>query len=252
MKRVYFWLIPVVALAGALVLYFSVTVETPQSQVSHAPAPPAVHYPIDSDEPPAEPLPALTASDDAMRDALAALFGKNLERFFNLQDVVHRIVATIDNLPRDNVSLGLLPVKRVPGLLVTTRTDENLALSPQNNARYRSYVRLMEAVPTEAVMAVYRRFYPLFQEQYVNLGYPNGYFNDRLVAVVDHLLAAPDVDRPVLLTQPRVLYEFADPKLEGLSAGQKIILRIGPENALKVKTKLREIRAALVSSVPKG
>jgi len=250
MKRTFFWLIPVVAVVGASVLYFSLNSEKPQPPQVPAPAPPAIRYPIEADGPPAEPLPALTESDGAMRDALAALFGKDLRKFFNLQDIIRRIVATIDNLPRDNVSLRLMPVKPLPGLLVTTGTGESLALSPRNAARYRPYVRLAEAVPTQALVAVYRRFYPLFQKQYENLGYPEKYFNDRVVEVIDHLLEAPDLHQPVLLSQRRVLYEFADPKLERLSAGQKILLRMGRENALKMKTKLREIREALASMSP--
>jgi hypothetical protein len=101
------------------------------------------------------------------------------------------------------------------------------------------------------LVAVYVRFYPLFQQQYEELGYPGKYFNDRLVEVIDHLLAAPEVQGPIRVTQPKVLYEFADPKLEALSAGQKIMVRMGAENAVKVKAKLREIRSALVSAGPK-
>jgi len=51
---------------------------------------------------------------------------------------------------------------------------------------------------------------------------------------------------PVALTQPGVLYEYADPKIEALSAGQKALIRMGGDNATFVKHKLREIRAALV------
>ncbi|MBI4522920.1 MAG: DUF3014 domain-containing protein [Deltaproteobacteria bacterium] len=254
MKRAFSWLIPVVAVVGASVLYFSPNSEQPQPQAPQvpAPAPPAIRYPIEADGPPAEPLPAPAESDGAIRNALATLFGKDLRKFFNLQDIIRRIVATIDNLPRDNVSLRLLPVKPLPGLLLTMGTGESLALSLQNSSRYRSYVRLAEAVPTQAVVAVYRRFYPLFQEQYEDLGYPEKYFNDRVVEVIDHLLEAPDLHRPVLLSQPGVLYEFADPELERLSAGQKILLRMGRENAVKIKAKLREIREALVSKVTTG
>lgn len=254
MKRTFFWLILILAVVGAPVLYFSLNSEKPQPQAPEMlpPAPPAIRYPIETDGPVAEPLPPLAESDSAIRDALAALFGKDLQKFFNLQDIIHRIVATIDSLPRDHVSLGVMPVRRVPGLLVTTGTGESLALSPQNGARYQPYVRLAEAVPTEALVAVYRRFYPLFQKQYENLGYPEKYFNDRVVEVIDHLLEAPDLHRPVLLSQPSVLYEFADPKLESLSAGQKILLRMGRENAVKMKAKLREIREALVSKVTSG
>jgi hypothetical protein len=251
MKRTLLWLIPVIAVVGASFLYLSLNSEKPEPQAPQvpAPAPPAIRYPIEADGPPAEPLPALTESDGAIRDALAALFGKDLEKFFYLQEIIRRIVATIENLPGDNVPLRLMPVKPVPGLLVTTGTGESLVLSPKNAARYRPYMRLAEAVPTQALVAAYRRFYPLFQKQYEDLGHPEKYFNDRVVEVIDHLLEAPDLDRPVLLSQPRVLYEFADPKLEGLSAGQKILSRMGRENAVKMKTTLREIREALVSKV---
>jgi hypothetical protein len=88
-------------------------------------------------------------------------------------------------------------------------------------------------------------YYPLFQQAYRELGYPDGYFNDRLVVVIDHLLQTPDVTQPVALTQPNVMYEYADPALESRSAGQKLLLRSGPENETAIKAKLREIRAAL-------
>jgi len=52
---------------------------------------------------------------------------------------------------------------------------------------------------------------------------------------IDDLLATPELDAPVKLLRPRVLYEFADPDLETRSAGQKILLRMGPENAARVK-----------------
>jgi hypothetical protein len=44
------------------------------------------------------------------------------------------------------------------------------------------------------------------------------------------------------------MYEFADPDLEELSTGQKLMLRIGPENAAAVKVKLREIRRLVATS----
>lgn len=254
MKRTYFWLIPVLAVVGASVWYVSLNGQKSQQLPPQAapPASPAIRYPVELEKPVAEPLPALTESDGAIRDALATLFGKDLEKYFNLQDIIRRIVATVDNLPREHLSPHLMPVKSPPGLFVTTKTGERLALSPRNAARYQPYVRLAETAPTQALVSVYRRFYPLVQEQYENLGYPGKYFNDRLVEVIDHLLEAPDLEQPVLLSQPGVLYQFADLNLERLSAGQKILLRMGRENALKMKAKLREIRHALVSQSSSG
>jgi hypothetical protein len=81
----------------------------------------------------------------------------------------------------------------------------------------------------------------------MELGYPSGYFNDRLIAAIDTLLATPEIPGPIKLAQPKVLYEFADPDLETLPAGQKAMLRMGSENAAKAKAKLREVRGELVA-----
>jgi len=262
MKKTLWLLIVVVVLAiVAAGLYLWFEAEPPEPQVAQPlalPEEPAIRHPIEAvgtgSEPSAEtaePLPPLAESDGAMREALTGLFGRKLEELFNLKEIIRRIVATVDNLPREQVPLRVMPVKPVRGVPITTGKGSTLSLSPRNAARYRPYVQLAEKVPTAALVAVYVRFYPLFQQQYEELGYPGKYFNDRLVDVIDHLLAAPEVQGPIRITQPKVLYEFSDPKMEALSAGQKIMVRMGSENAAKVKAKLREIRSALVSDGPK-
>ena len=192
----------------------------------------------------AKPLPPLGAADPSIHDALRPLFGAQaFERFFNLEDMIRRIVATVDNLPRESVSTRLNPVKPIGGLATTRGRDATLVLAPENAKRYAAHVRAFELVDAKALSGVYLRFYPLFQQAYVELGYPHGHFNDRLVEVIDHLLAAPEVKGPIRLTTPHVLHEFADPELESRSAGQKALIRMGPENAARVKAKLRELRA---------
>jgi hypothetical protein len=126
-----------------------------------------------------------------------------------------------------------------------TGRDGAVAIGADNAARYAPYVKAMDAVDTTKLVALYVHLYPLFQQAYVDLGYPSGYFNDRVFEVIDDLLATPDAPRSVALTQPKVLYEYADPALNDLSAGQKVLLRMGPENEAKVKAKLSEIKRAL-------
>ena len=213
---------------------------------------PSIRYPVDDLGPVADSLPLLSESDDTVHRAVAALLGGNFERLVISQDILRRVVATIDNLSRDHVSAQMMPVKPVGGLTLTMQTDAGVAIARENAARYWPYVRIAQAVPTDQLVALYVRFYPLLQQQYEALGYPNGYFNDRLVQVIDHLLATPDVSEPLVLVQPRVLYEFADPTLQNLSAGQKILLRMGAENRQKAKTKLREIRQAITAKSAAG
>jgi hypothetical protein len=87
----------------------------------------------------------------------------------------------------------------------------------------------------------------LFQDAYVALGYPDGYFNDRLVEVIDHLLETPEVNDPIELVRPHVLYEYSDPNLEALSSGQKLLLRMGSDNAARIKGTLRELRVLVTA-----
>jgi hypothetical protein len=197
------------------------------------------------------PLPALADSDPAMQDAMAAIFGKApLDRIFHLQQIVQRFVATIDNLPRQTAAVQKMPVQPLGGSLQTTQSDGQTVLAADNGSRYTPYVQVMEAADTTRLVAAYVRFYPLFQKAYEDLGYPGKYFNDRLVFVIDHLLAAPEPTGPIALVQPKIVFRFADPELESMSAGQKIMVRMGRDNELRVKARLRAIRQALVGNPP--
>jgi hypothetical protein len=219
-----------------------------------ADATPAINHPIEQARgtvPPSveqKPLPALMVSDTTMQNTLADLFGSaTLGRIFYEDTIVHRFVTTVDNLPRKTLPLRYLPVKPPGGTFVTTGSDDALAIGADNAARYTPYVRLVDAVDAKTLAGIYVHFYPLMQQDYRALGYPNGYFNDRLVQAIDDLLAAPDLTAPPALAQPKVLYVYTDPELESRSAGQKIMMRMGSENAARVRAKLREIRAEITA-----
>ncbi|MHB8453819.1 MAG: DUF3014 domain-containing protein [Acidiferrobacterales bacterium] len=224
----------------------------PPAPPAAPPAKPRIRYPVL--EPPAEtekPLPSLDQSDPAMLDALSGFFGqKSIKALFIDEDLVHRFVVAVDGLTRSKLPMRYRLFKPVAGQFLASGTDENLVVSPDNDRRYTPYVLLAEAVDSKTLVATYVRFYPLFQQEYKSLGYPKGYFNDRVVEVIDDMLATPDVKEPVRLIRPNVLYQFADPDLEALSAGQKILLRMGPKNEARIKAKLGEIRRELTGQMP--
>ena len=179
------------------------------------------------------------------------MFGQSqLEKLFNLQNLVRRIVVSVDNATQRRLPLNYMPLKPAPGTFTVDGDGDSMTLSPANFRRYRPYVELAQAVDVQKLAEVYVHFYPLFQQAYEELGYPSRYFNDRLIEVIDQLLATPDVQGPIKLVRPSVMYKFADPDLESLSAGQKILIRIGPENARVIKTKLRALRAVLTRQGP--
>jgi hypothetical protein len=194
-------------------------------------------------------LPALADSDEAFGAALTGLLGAPaVARYVAPDNLIRRFVVTIDNLPRQKVSLDKRAVGAVPGTFRVNGDELHATLSPENAARYEPMVALVRNLDMHEVAKVYIRFYPLFQRAYTDLGYPTGYFNDRLVAVIDELLATPQPAGRIELVRPNVLYVFADPALEARPAGQKLLLRMGVENAAVVKSKLLELRAVLTAS----
>ena len=210
-------------------------------------APPAIQHPVPETGSEAKPLPALNDSDAEVRDSLMGLFGqKPMEAFLNPENIVRHVVATIDNLPRNKVAVELRPVKPTPGETVVASQGEVTTLGAANYDRYATFMKVVQASDPRTVATVYFRLYPLFQQAYEDLGYPGMYFNDRLVQVIDNLLQTPDVKGPIKLVQPKVFYEYADPSLEKLSAGQKLLLRMGSTNEAILKGKLRELRAEIV------
>lgn len=200
------------------------------------------------------PLPALEDSDQAIKDALSGLFGPSKpEQFLIFKNFITRIVVTVDNLPRTRLPARRLPVEPPRGgFLVKKTTGGESSIDPKNYKRYLKYVRSFEAMDSRKLAAVYFHFYPLFQDAYRDLGYKSAYFNDRLIEAIDDLLATPDVTDPVKLVQPSVFYKYADPHLERLSAGERLMLRIGKDNAERVKAKLRGLRDALTHQNPGG
>jgi hypothetical protein len=158
----------------------------------------------------------------------------------------------VDNLPRKELPATHRPFKKVPGTFATYGKNGEWTLDPVNYRRYHPLITLLESVNPQQVTSVYVRLYPLFQEAYVKLGYPTGYFNDRLIKVFDHLMATPVVQDPIRLTRPKYYYQFADPALEEISAGQKMVLRTGPSNAERIKKLLKTYRRELAGALIKA
>jgi len=210
-----------------------------------APTPPPRPNPTPAPEPEL-PLPPLSSSDAEVAAALGESFGPQaVSQYLNSEDIIRKLVVTVDSLARPTLPLDKRVVTATPGLFVVAGPEDARTLSEENYARYTPFLNLIANADARTIVAIYRRYYPLMQEAYLELGLPETNFEERVIEVVDHLLATPTVSAQVDLLQPKVLYEYRDPLLENRSSGQKILMRIGPDHANAVKAKLREIRALL-------
>lgn len=223
------------------------------SAAAVAPSPAvATHHPIAQASVPASastaPLPALGDSDAGVDSALQALGGDRLRDLLLPQQIVNHVVATVDALPRHELgSASILPLRTPRGAFMASTTQGILAADAGNAERYAPYMAIVRRVDSQALVAWYVHAYPLFQQAYRELGYPKGYFNDRLVAAIDDMLAAPEPAQPPALQLANGRYTYADPALESLSVGQKLMLRLGTANEAVLKAKLRVIRGLLTA-----
>jgi hypothetical protein len=218
------------------------------SSVPTVPPPDAIAHPLPTDASQA-PLPSLADSDKAVGDALSEISADSgLTKFVVPESLIRHIVVTVDNLPRQKVAVEKRPTIPVAGTFMVNGDELHATLDVQNFRRYTPMIDAFGKIDMQRFAAVYLHFYPLFQQAYQDLGYPNGYFNDRLVQVIDDLLAAPAIAGPIELVRPNVMYVFADSALESRPAGQKLLIRIGPDNAVIVKAKLTELRAIITAA----
>jgi hypothetical protein len=195
-KRWLYWAIPIVVVigAGGALYYARKHNEPATAPVAQTQAPPAVEPPVQhpieqvDDQ---KPVPALAESDDEVQDSLVGALGRSIEQVLVPKDIVRHVVVTVDNLPRKKTSVQLWPVKPVGGELSVAPGGEP-TLSPDNAARYAPFITIVKNADVTQLAATYRHFYPLFQQAYVDLGYPDGYFNDRLVEVIGDRSSARD------------------------------------------------------------
>ena len=214
---------------------------------------PRIRHPIEA---PAEATPA------APRDAATVLTDrvgrKAALSMLQLDDLPRRFVATVDNLGGARAPARLWPVVPPTGRFGVDKREGLESIAAANAERYAPFLTLIEGIDLRRAAGAYRTLYPEFQQAYEELGYPRRYFNDRLVEVIDLLLATPELDAPARVhlppingpvrpERPWVLYEFDDPALAELTSGQKMMVRMGPAAERRLKARLVEFRRLVAS-----
>ncbi|WP_313320231.1 DUF3014 domain-containing protein [Stenotrophomonas sp.] len=207
--------------------------------------PAAPQYPLDAAADPA--LPALADSDGSAWESAGGLFPAQVLSVLLREHLIQRVVVHVDNLTQPTLPASAMALRPLPGtLMVEPGAGEAAQLAAANAARYSPWVDAFIAADAGTLAAAYKRFYPLVQQAYRDSGHPDGHFNDRLVAVIDHLLQAPEPARPLaVVADGKGRYRFVDPALQSLSVGQKALLRMDAAQQGAVKQQLRAVRAAI-------
>ncbi len=227
----------------------AVPAEAPQPPAPDIPVPPPPPPPPPQSEPVAPEPPPLTLeeSDEVLRRELAtagesALLVGALEQ----DDLVERGTAMVDVLSRGLLVQKVLPVPRPSGKFTVSDNAGTLTIAPESYARYDDYARAVDELDVPTLVASFDETRHLLEQAYAGLGYKPEDLDNAMIRALDRILATPAVDAPPEVVPVGGIYKFADPALERLAPVQKLLLRMGPENAAVVKAKARELRAALM------
>lgn len=197
-----------------------------------------------------QPLPRLADSDAEALQILSGMLGKDfVERWVKPEFVIPRAVAIVNSLDGQSPALKtwpLRPLESKPRTGEIEGEEDTLLWAVANAGRYAELIAALESVPPEQAAARYARFYPLFERAWGELGESEPYFNDRLIDVIDHLLATPQPALPFEVVPHEGRLHFADESLQSESWGRKLLIRMGTEHAGRVKEWLQRFRDAAV------
>jgi hypothetical protein len=215
-------------------------------------------------EPVNDPLPLLDNSDDWLKLKLPEItWRKELLKLIIDDDMIRRFVVFTDNFAQ-----GIIAYEHSPFILPNAKftpkmdsvsfqkieqTASGSSIPVKQNVwqwnesssrRFSLYVDLLRSMDSESLVQWYSELKPLINEAYSELGYEDDFTN----TLQDAITRILDMELPkssMALIQPSVMYRFADAELEALPDTDKLLLRLGKENLLVMKSVLLELHEKL-------
>lgn len=196
-----------------------------------------------------EPLPELGASDAEYSQDLLTLSAQLKQVLFKRQQIRKTVFSIND------IAQGLRPpAKRLREIAFkqpfsVTQEGGKMYISAQAYHRYDRLAQAINSIDKQGAVALYNKYLPLFQLVFDEFSFPKNYqVLDSIKAATGKIIQAPVIDGRIEVIRPTVRYKFADPALEKLSALDKQMLRMGPENTRMIQKKLRELIQALIEN----
>jgi len=235
----------------AVGVYYFLLREKPKEAVpapvaAPAPVQPRVEEPVVKEKAPETIEVELNKSDELLRELTKGLsLSATFPSWMMTKNLIRKFVAATDNIAQ-----GMSPRSQVTffspkGRFKVVQKEDVFYVDSADYARYNPAVEVFLSLDSKGCVDLYRKLKAPIQEAYKELGYPNRDFNKTLTLAIIELLKVPVVRGEIRLEERVISYGLSDPKLEALSDAQKHLLRMGPENVLKVQLKLREIATEL-------
>lgn len=263
--------IVIVVVVAAAVLVYWLVFKDPEPELSDAPVedvqvlPPPVAEPeppvetaepepAPEPEPEPEPLPTLADSDDKVSELAQSLSPEgDLQSLLTSENVLLKFVRTAIAMDEGNVVKDYRPVVSPQPSFLIQLIDEPLdeevgqryRIDPDNYERYTVYVDTLDTLDKTRLAKLFHQYYPVLDEAYQQYGVDRGGLLNVTLGAIDEILEAPTIPGTSPLVQPKVFYQFQGEGEEQLPAASKLLYRMGPDNAARLKDNLRELKAAL-------
>lgn len=218
--------------------------------VQAAPEPEPV--PVFIPEPVEPPPPAVTAAtaDEYAREIIDTFNGgKALKQYVAGNYVVERTVAIIDALRRSEVPYKLLPVAKPASAFAISDDGLRVTMDPAGFSRYDGFANWVNSLNVDAIITAFNDYENIATAALSNMGVTDFDIRGAALAATTQVLATPSLPEGAELMRNEANWVYMDPELESLTALQKQVLRMGPENTELVQQKARELRGALLGDV---
>jgi hypothetical protein len=244
------WLpVAILIVAAAIGVYFllrgreQTPTAAPAQQGAVAPAK-APARPLGGEAEPIE-VPPLNESDPVVRSLVRALSTHpRVTAWLATNGLIRNFAVVVENIAGGSTPSTHLGVLRPSSAIYVTERSGTFRIDPRSYARYSSIADAVDSIDPAASARVYATLKPRIEEAYLELGHSDPFDRALEMALVS-LLQVPVTDAADRVVPGSGGYAFADPRLEQLTAAQKQLLRMGPQNALVIQRKLRDIALAL-------
>jgi hypothetical protein len=236
-----------IAAAGATWFYFFSGRDSQQqssaTEAATAPAPATrpLGAPADS-----IPLPPLDETDALVRQLVAALSSNpTVAAWLATDDLLRSFTVAVDNIADGATPARRLNALRPAGAFRVIDGDDDLSIDPRSYERYAPLSGAVDSLDPEGTARLYSTLKPRIEDAYAELGRDRS-FDVALERAFVAMLQTPALNGEVrLVPTGGVLYAFENPRVEGLTAAQKQLARMGPRNVRVIQGKLRQIALAL-------
>ncbi|MGB1262725.1 MAG: DUF3014 domain-containing protein [Cognaticolwellia sp.] len=195
-------------------------------------------------------LPTLDESDSWFNTKLPSLtWRKELIQLMVTDDIIRRFVVFTDNFSQGSLAYDHAPLVapriKFSAIEQQTAAGTTWQWDESTSRRFSLYVDLLRSMDSDTLVQWYLELKPLIDQAYEELGYPDDDFTQVLHDAITKVLDMEIPKNQPELARPSVMYKYKDESLESLDDAEKLLLRLGKENLLVIKSVLLEINEKL-------